>query len=297
MPMMQQMNVPQRQPHAGGGGGANAQKPVPVVLEVGKRPVEPEPKYSYPEVKLPPPKRRTVETETDSCEAYLIFVNQDGKFIKTKLSTEVPELMMGRHPDCKLQISRDEQSISRFHAAVRCVPASSTNQKSAKGYKFIIRDQSSCGTGLNSSKVTQPLELMDGDRLFFGAAPFSLFFLRPKTCAHPSYEGEIQMQGTSVTKRWSTYHGCIARDALLLFDKKDDSLPKFVIDLFGATTVAGKKPPHSFTVTARGKSYSLAASSEELADEWLKAISVAVMNCRKNVLVGQTLVAPHARMQ
>jgi len=285
MPMMQLGPQHQRMVHAGG------PKSAPATLDVGKRPSEPEPKYSYPEVKIPREKRRNVETETDSSEAYLVFVQQDGKFVKTRLSSEVTELTLGRHPECKLQISRDEPSVSRFHAAVRSVAIPAPKGTKA-GCKFILRDQSSCGTALNSSRLTQPLELEDGDRLFFGAAPFSLFFLRPKTCSNPSYEGELQMQITSVSKRWQSCYCCIARDVLLVFDKCNDPIPKFVIDLYGATTIANNKPAHSWTLTARGRSYGLAAPSEELADTWLKAISVAAMNCRKNVLVGQSLAAP-----
>jgi len=277
MPMMQMGMQPQCM-------NQGMPKPAPAVLEVGKRPKEPEPKYAYPEVKLPRDKRRVVETEENSSEAYLIFI-QDNKFIKTKLSAEVPELTLGRHPDCKLRISREEPSVSRFHAVVKCLPA-----KGSKPYcKFVIRDQSSCGTALNNTRLTQPLELEDGDRLFFGGAPFSLFFIRPKTCADPSYEGEIQML---IGKKWCPFYACISRDVLLLFDKCNDPIPKFLIDLYGATTVASKKPPHSWTLTARGKSYNLATSSEDLADDWMKAISVAALNCRKNVLVAQQQAGP-----
>jgi len=258
-------------------------------LEVGKRPTEPEPKYAFPDVKTPDCRRRKVETEVSSTEAYLMFVNAEGKLIKTKLSTDVPDLTLGRHPDCKLQISRDEPSVSRFHASVKALPFTPAN--GGKSYcRFILRDMSSCGTGLNSSRLTHPVELEDGDRLFFGQAPFSVFFMRPKTCSKPSYEGELQMQGTSLGKRWSECYCCVARDVLLVFDKCNDSLPKTIIDLHGATTIPTRKPPNSFTVTVRGKSYNFAAETEQMMDEWMKVITVAAMNCRKNAMQGQVLM-------
>ena len=260
-------------------------------LEIGKRPVEPEKILPFPEVTLPPEQRRHVETETSGTTAFLLLPQPEGVTV-TKLSAETTEVTLGRHPDCNLQISRDEPSVSRFHAVVKCIPSNTDDSKSCK---FVIRDTSTCGTVLNSTKLLQPLELEDGDRLFFGAAPFSLFFMRPNTCAKPSYEGILSLPTPGSSKRWSEKYCCIARDSILVFNQCNDSLPQAIIELRDVTLKSTKKPSHSWVVTVGEKPFAMAARTSDEKDAWLEAITIASGNARRNVLQNQALTNPAAR--
>ena len=260
-------------------------------LEIGKRPVEPEKILPFPEVTLPPEQRRHVETETTGTTAFLLLPQPEGVTV-TKLSAETTDVTLGRHPDCNLQISRDEPSVSRFHAIVKCIPSTTDDTKSCK---FVIRDTSTCGTVLNNAKLLQPLELEDGDRLFFGAAPFSLFFMRPNTCANPSYEGILSLPVPGSSKRWSEKYCCIARDSILVFNQCNDSLPQAIIELRDVTIKSTKKPSHSWVVTVGDKPFAMAARTSEEKDAWLEAITVASGNARRNVLQNQALTNPAAR--
>ena len=113
------------------------------------------------------------------------------------------------------------------------------------------------------------------------ANPLLVLFLRPNTCARPSYEGVLLMPSAG-SKRWAERYCCLARDVLLVFGAACDPLPKAFVDLNGATIQLTKKPSHSWEVRLRDKIFPMATHSSDLRAAWIEALTVGINHSRKN---------------
>lgn len=171
----------------------------------------------FPDSYLPAESRRCVRCAQAASEAYLMYVDENCVQQQFHMTAGAKDITIGRHTTCTLCLCRRDQTISRMHAAVRCVRNSDVGHTTA----FILRDTSTTGTAVNGERLTKPRELRDGDHIFLGQCPVSLFFFRPNTCDNPAFEGILGIPGTGITKKWTQRHCCITQDLLLLFKKKN----------------------------------------------------------------------------
>lgn len=189
----------------------------PAPLQTAKRPAACLSSVQFPDSYLPAESRRCVRCAQSSCEAYLMYVDENYSLQQFHMTGGAKEITIGRHSSCTLCLCRRDQTMSRMHAAVKCVRNSDVGHTTS----FVIRDTSTGGTAVNTDKVSKPRELRDGDHVFLGQCPVSLFFFRPNTCDNPAFEGILGIPGTGLTKKWIPRHCCITQDVLLLFKKKN----------------------------------------------------------------------------
>ena len=171
----------------------------------------------FPDSYLPAESRRCVRCMQASSEAYLMYIDENYGQQQFHLTAGARDVTVGRHPSCTLSLCRRDQTLSRMHAAIKCVRNSDVGHTAS----FVLRDTSTVGTAVNTEKIARARELRDGDHIFLGQCPVSLFFFRPNTCDNPPFEGILGIPTTGITKKWTQRHCCITQDALLLFKKKN----------------------------------------------------------------------------
>lgn len=182
-------------------------------------------------------------------------------------------MMIGRHTDAQVNITRTEQSVSRFHARV---------VGNASG-EFMLRDSSTFGTFINGRGIRERV-LEDMDEVYFGASEDPALFLRPYCCAKPDYEGSAiyYMQGPGM--RWEPRWMCLWRGLLIIFAGKDDMYPVHFVNLANAVVSSTSKPKNSWAVTTKRRTDYFATRKEPEMKAWLAAIKSGIARASPNPL-------------
>lgn len=182
-----------------------------------------------------------------------------------------PEVRIGRHTDAEINITRTEQSVSRFHAYI-------TGDQNGK---FTLRDKSTFGTFMNGHGIREH-DLEDMDEAYFGASEDPAIFLRPFCCEKPDYEDTMfyYMRGHAWEPRWV----CLWRGILMIFANKDDKYPVHFVNLANAIVSPTSKPKNSWAVTTKRRTDYFAAQKETDVKDWIAAIKCGITRASPNPL-------------
>lgn len=216
--------------------------------------------------------RRNV-TPKPSTDAYLYYY-RDGKLEQCKLSPSKRIITIGRHSDVDVQITKVDQSISRWHATITTTVTGNTA-------KFLFKDTSTYGSYVNNTKVSEH-ELHDRDKIYLGTSEEMLLFIRPNTCDHPVFEGPVWKHSTAFHKSWQSRWMCLSVEILFYFHNKDDPLPAGCIDLHGVILTDTPKPKNSFSIVTRGKPYAFYCKTPQEKLAWMGAIDQAIARSHGN---------------
>ena len=191
-----------------------------------------------------------------------------------KMQCGGPEVRIGRHTDAEVNITRTEQSVSRFHAFVTGDPSTGV---------FTLRDKSTFGTFLDGHGIREH-ELQDLDEVYFGASDEPAVFLRPYCCAHPDYEGTISYYRQAPTMAWEPRWACLWKGLLLIFEHKDDPYPVHFVNFAKASVSPTSKPKNSLVVKTKKRTVYFATKKEAEMKDWFAAISCGIKRASPNPL-------------
>lgn len=226
---------------------------------------------------LPQDARRNVVCRP--CADAFLFFYRDAELTQFRLSPAKSAITIGRHNDVAVQVSRTEQSVSRWHATI--IPTSLGVTDGSNATKYVFKDISTYGSFVNGRKVVEQ-ELLDGDKIHLGGMEEGVFFLRPNTCERPAFEGLVYKHSPAFHKQWQPRWMVLGRECILYFKKKDDPLPVGCIDLCGILLTDTKKPKNSFAIITRGRTYHLYTKTDKEKLAWLSAIDKAISSAHPN---------------
>ena len=191
-----------------------------------------------------------------------------------KMKCGGPDVRIGRHTDAEINITRTEQSVSRFHAFITGDPSTGV---------FTLRDKSTFGTFMNGHGIREH-ELSDLDEVYFGASEDPAIFLRPYCCARPDYEDMMIYYTQTPVMAWEPRWVCLWKGILLIFENRDDPYPVHFVNLAKASVSPTSKPKNSWAVTAKRRTDYFATKKETEMKDWIAAISYGIKRASPNPL-------------
>eukprot|EP00727_Mastigamoeba_balamuthi_P012508 m51a1_g7880 hypothetical protein (870) ;mRNA; f:40748-46314 len=215
-----------------------------------------------------PGAKRQVSSKKSCGDPFFFFI-REGRLEQYKLPRDKKVIKIGRHADVDLQLTKRDQSVSRFHAQVTATSAG------GGVVKYIYKDTSSYGSFLCNQRVTER-ELVDGDKFYLGTCEDMVLFIRPPSCCAPEFEGLVYKKSNAFHKQWQARWMCLWRETLFYFKHKDDPAPVGCIDLNGVLLTETQKPKNSFAIITRGKTYHFYLKTEQDKAAWMNAIDCSV---------------------